>query len=291
MTDDEIKEAVERLRGAGISVVGPTGVIPEDPIWEVAIEEGRVVLNTIGMQEAMEKYAHMLAPTELVGYVQTLDPTAEPPANWQVHWTIPSVFENNDAPPSTTTIKSDLTGLAKHTYTHTTPCWDDFKQWDECVKEEAAQRLESPKTTVANLEEAYRDLESLDSLIENIDEELSEEGFDYNYEFGRIQMELTRLYHHLERALHLLKQNEIDFRLPDLLRNGCKRSGLVANPYPQHMHVKADERQIQKDLRRLGFLVGDPGRSDEDDQELHAIRARLRAQGRDPGWDPVERTC
>jgi predicted ATP-binding protein involved in virulence len=43
------------------------------------------------------------------------------------------------------------------------------------------------------------------------------------------------------------------------------------------------------DLRRYGFLVGNPLRTDEEDQEMRDIRKRLSDHGLDPGWKPVAR--
>ncbi|MEZ4435298.1 MAG: hypothetical protein R3F65_23065 [bacterium] len=44
---------------------------------------------------------------------------------------------------------------------------------------------------------------------------------------------------------------------------------------------------LAEKLRRLGFLVGDPGRSDEEDAELRRLQRELRDAGVDPGWEPV----
>ena len=46
---------------------------------------------------------------------------------------------------------------------------------------------------------------------------------------------------------------------------------------------------LAEKLRRYSFLVGDPGRSDGDEQEMLAIRDELREAGVDPGWEPVPR--
>lgn len=131
------------------------------------------------------------------------------------------------------TKSSDLTGLAARTYCGDTPPVRDYVLWDECVKEEAAQRLETPVHIAYDLEEANIASQAVENRIESIIERMEEDG-TYSIEMGRLEFDVHKLAMHLERALNLLEQNEIDFRLPDLLRKGCKNSGLVANPYPQH---------------------------------------------------------
>lgn len=51
--------------------------------------------------------------------------------------------------------------------------------------------------------------------------------------------------------------------------------------------------ELGEALRRFGFLSSDPRRTDEEDQELHALLERLRAHGIDPGWEitPRERAA
>ncbi|MCK6516182.1 AAA family ATPase [Myxococcota bacterium] len=40
-------------------------------------------------------------------------------------------------------------------------------------------------------------------------------------------------------------------------------------------------------MARLGYLIGDPGRSPKEDEELRALQAVLAEHGVDPGWEPV----
>lgn len=40
-------------------------------------------------------------------------------------------------------------------------------------------------------------------------------------------------------------------------------------------------------MARLGYLIGDPGRSPKEDAELRELLAKLAAHGVDPGWEPV----
>lgn len=47
--------------------------------------------------------------------------------------------------------------------------------------------------------------------------------------------------------------------------------------------------QLGEDLRRYGYLAGDPARTDEEERELQALRERLRRADVDPGWEPVGR--
>jgi hypothetical protein len=42
-------------------------------------------------------------------------------------------------------------------------------------------------------------------------------------------------------------------------------------------------------LRRYGYLSSDPGRSDEEEQEMIRHRAKLKKAGIDPGWEPTPR--
>jgi hypothetical protein len=42
-------------------------------------------------------------------------------------------------------------------------------------------------------------------------------------------------------------------------------------------------------LRRYGFLVGNPLRTDDEEHEMHEIQKRLGDHGLDPGWKPVDR--
>jgi hypothetical protein len=42
-------------------------------------------------------------------------------------------------------------------------------------------------------------------------------------------------------------------------------------------------------LRRYGFLVGNPLRTDEEEREMHDLQKRLEDHGLDPGWKPVAR--
>lgn len=46
---------------------------------------------------------------------------------------------------------------------------------------------------------------------------------------------------------------------------------------------------LRDDLRRYGFLAGDPFRSEEEDKELAALKARLAEHGITPDWEPVPR--
>lgn len=131
------------------------------------------------------------------------------------------------------TKSSDLTGLAARTYCGDTPPVRDYALWDDCAIEEAAQHLETPVHIAYDLEEATIAAREIENRVESIIERMEEED-SYYIEMNRIEFDVHKLAMHLERALDLLKQNEIDFRLPDLLRKGCKRSGLIANPYPQH---------------------------------------------------------
>jgi hypothetical protein len=133
------------------------------------------------------------------------------------------------------TKSSDLTGLAARTYCGDTPPVRDYALWDDCVIEEAAQRLETPAAAIYDLEEATIAAREIENRVESVIERLEDNCEDsYYIEMNRIEFDVHKLAMHLERALDLLKQNEIDFRLPDLLRKGCKRSGLIANPYSQH---------------------------------------------------------
>lgn len=46
---------------------------------------------------------------------------------------------------------------------------------------------------------------------------------------------------------------------------------------------------LGKDLQRYSFLIADPLRSDEEDNEMRDIQKRLAAAGVDPGWEPIPR--
>ena len=177
----------------------------------------------------------------------------------------------------------DLNGLAART--------NDYAHWDRCVREEAARQLEVPRNAAEYLNELGRALESLDDLIEALEEELCEDGFSFHAEFGYINMDLQRMYENLRLAEEALDgvNSQVDHRLPVLLRDGTRKHALVSNPYPQHKDVDQEERQYTEDMRRLGFLVGDPGRSDADDAEMYTLIDKLRKQGRDPGWTPCPR--
>lgn len=48
--------------------------------------------------------------------------------------------------------------------------------------------------------------------------------------------------------------------------------------------------QLGADLRRYGFLVGNPVRTDEEEAEMEQLLGKLQSAGVDPGWEPVERT-
>lgn len=186
-------------------------------------------------------------------------------------------------------MQNDLTGLAARTHEHTD--FHDYAHWDRCVREEAARQLEIPRNAAEHLNELGRALESLDDLIEGLEAELDEEGFDFHAKFGHINMDLQRMYENLRLAEETLDgvNSQVDHRLPALLRDGTRKHALVSNPYPQHKDVNGEERQYTEDMRRLGFLVGDPGRSDADDAEMYALIDKLRKQDRDPGWTPCPR--
>lgn len=47
--------------------------------------------------------------------------------------------------------------------------------------------------------------------------------------------------------------------------------------------------QLGEDLRRYGFLIANPLRSDEEEQEMRELQQRLAEAGVDPGWEPVPR--
>ena len=177
----------------------------------------------------------------------------------------------------------DLNGLAART--------NDYAHWDRCVREEAARQLEVPRNAAEYLNELGRALESLDDLIEALEEELCEDGFSYAAQFGYINMDLQRMYENLRLAEETLDgvNSQVDQRLPALLRDGTRKHALVSNPYPQHKDADQEDRQYTEDMRRLGFLVGDPGRSDADDAEMYTLIDKLRKQGRDPGWTPCPR--
>lgn len=167
----------------------------------------------------------------------------------------------------------------------------DYAHWDRCVREEAARQLEIPRNATEYLNELGRALESLDDLIEGLEAELDEEGFNFHAKFGYINMDLQRMYENLRLAEEALDSvnSQVDHRLPALLRDGTRKHALVSNPYPQHKDVGQEERQYTEDMRRLGFLIGDPGRSDADDAEMYTLIDKLRKQGRDPGWTPCPR--
>lgn len=46
---------------------------------------------------------------------------------------------------------------------------------------------------------------------------------------------------------------------------------------------------LAREYRRYGFLVGNAARTDDEEREMHAIRAKLADAGADPGWEPVPR--
>jgi hypothetical protein len=46
---------------------------------------------------------------------------------------------------------------------------------------------------------------------------------------------------------------------------------------------------LGEDLRRYGYLSSDPGRSDQEEQELTKLRVKLREAGVEPGWEPAPR--
>jgi hypothetical protein len=48
-------------------------------------------------------------------------------------------------------------------------------------------------------------------------------------------------------------------------------------------------QELGEAVRRLGYLVGDPDRTDDEDEEMRRLRQRLQAAGIDPGWEPVAR--
>lgn len=47
--------------------------------------------------------------------------------------------------------------------------------------------------------------------------------------------------------------------------------------------------QLGEDMRRYGYIAGDPARTDDEERELHELRERLRRAHADPGWEPVAR--
>lgn len=51
----------------------------------------------------------------------------------------------------------------------------------------------------------------------------------------------------------------------------------------------ASQSPTNEKLQQYGFLVGNPYRSDEDDQRMEALRKELELAGINPGWTPVER--
>jgi hypothetical protein len=51
-----------------------------------------------------------------------------------------------------------------------------------------------------------------------------------------------------------------------------------------------EPKSIAEDHRRYAFLVGNPGRTDQEQEEMIALRKKLSGLGIDPGWEPVERS-
>jgi hypothetical protein len=47
--------------------------------------------------------------------------------------------------------------------------------------------------------------------------------------------------------------------------------------------------EIGEALRRYGFLSGDPLRTDDEQREMVALRAKLRRQGIEPRWEETPR--
>jgi hypothetical protein len=78
----------------------------------------------------------------------------------------------------------------------------------------------------------------------------------------RMTLATGRVYE-VARVDHRLADGEVDVHLTDL--------------------------EAQEDLRRYGYLAGNPVRSDEEEAELPVLVAKLAAWGMEPGFDPVPR--
>lgn len=58
---------------------------------------------------------------------------------------------------------------------------------------------------------------------------------------------------------------------------------LLTERWREHWLVLIDE------IDRYGYIAGGPARTDDEEQELHELRERLRRADADPGWEPVAR--
>ncbi len=111
--------------------------------------------------------------------------------------------------------------------------------------------------------------------------------------FPRVQFVATT---HSPLILAGLKREEIVLLESDADGNVVAREApedpaklLMSELLQEFFGVEATNPPVRELLREYGYLIGDPLRSDEQDERLRLLRYELQQAGADPGWEPVAR--